>query len=93
VKRVVLGSVLIISGVLNPASANSHHRHPANHRRVLSPATYRSLFGLRVYEAPHRRTHSWSTGDADAALRQSTDDALRRQQDDNNTIQQMNNGQ
>jgi hypothetical protein len=92
VKHLVFASILVMCGMLNPASANSHHRNHANHRHLGSPVTTGSFFGFRVQEAPHRPTrHSWSTGDADAALRQSTDDALRRQQDDSNAIQQMNN--
>jgi hypothetical protein len=92
VKRVMLASILIMCGMLNPVSANSHHRHHANHRHLSVPVTYSWFFGFRVQDAPHRHTRrSWSTGDADAALRQSTDDALRRQQDDSNAIQQMNN--
>jgi hypothetical protein len=97
VNRVVLTSILIMCSMLNPASANSHHRHHAIHRHFGAPVTHSwisgsGILGFRVQKAPHRPTRrSWSTGDADAVLRQSTDDALRRQQDDSNAIQQMNN--
>jgi hypothetical protein len=47
-------------------------------------------FGHNIPEAPHRRTRgSWSTGDADAVLQRSTDNANQRARDDANTLQQQ----
>jgi hypothetical protein len=47
-------------------------------------------FGCAIPEAPHRRSRgSWSTGDADAVLQRSTDDANQRARDDANTLQQQ----
>jgi hypothetical protein len=47
-------------------------------------------FGHHIPEAPHRRTRgSWNTGDADAVLQRSTDDANQRARDDANALQQQ----
>jgi hypothetical protein len=63
VKRVVLTSILNMCSMLNPASANSDHRHHAIHHHLGAPVTHSwilgsAILGFRVQEAPlleHRR--------------------------------------
>ena len=44
-KRAMLASILVVCGMLNPASANSHHRHHADHRQLSVPGMARGGSG------------------------------------------------